>query len=223
MLWGLYTLGFDWEANDFFYFIADVAEADEGDLQVMYGDRRRARARPSEMLDHLTGYDGARPVRDRQRRVRPAPARRLGRACSTRSTCTRKSRDRLAERIWPMLRARWRRARRTGASRTAASGRCAASRSTSPPRRSCAGWPPTAARAWRACARTSSSAERWQAAADEIHADICANALDERGVLHPALRHRGARRVAAADAAGRLPAARRPARPRHGAARSPTS
>ena len=25
-LWGLYTLGFDWEANDFFYFIADVAE-----------------------------------------------------------------------------------------------------------------------------------------------------------------------------------------------------
>ena len=26
MLWGLYTLGFDWEANDFFYFVADVAE-----------------------------------------------------------------------------------------------------------------------------------------------------------------------------------------------------
>ena len=29
MLWGLYTLGFDWEANDFFYFIADVAESEE--------------------------------------------------------------------------------------------------------------------------------------------------------------------------------------------------
>jgi GH15 family glucan-1,4-alpha-glucosidase len=26
-------------------------------------------------------------------------------------------------------------------------------------------------------------AERWQAAADEIHADVCANALDERGVF----------------------------------------
>lgn len=25
-LWGLYTLGFDWEADDFFWFIADVAE-----------------------------------------------------------------------------------------------------------------------------------------------------------------------------------------------------
>ena len=36
MLWGLYTLGFDWEANDFFYFIADVAE-DADRLQIMYG------------------------------------------------------------------------------------------------------------------------------------------------------------------------------------------
>jgi GH15 family glucan-1,4-alpha-glucosidase len=36
MLWALYTLGFDWEANDFFYFIADVAGGHD-DLQVMYG------------------------------------------------------------------------------------------------------------------------------------------------------------------------------------------
>jgi alpha,alpha-trehalase len=27
-LWGLYTLGFDWEANDFFYFVADCADAE---------------------------------------------------------------------------------------------------------------------------------------------------------------------------------------------------
>src|SRR5437660_1095476 len=37
MLWALYTLGFDEEANDFFYFIADLAETEEGQLQVMYG------------------------------------------------------------------------------------------------------------------------------------------------------------------------------------------
>src|SRR5918911_915499 len=38
MLWGLYTLGFDWEANDFFYFVADAAGQEEGeDLQIMYG------------------------------------------------------------------------------------------------------------------------------------------------------------------------------------------
>ena len=36
MLRALHALGFDWEANDFFYFIADVAGGDE-DLQVMYG------------------------------------------------------------------------------------------------------------------------------------------------------------------------------------------
>src|SRR5438552_914960 len=34
MLWGLYTLGFAREANDFFYFIADVSH-DDRDLQIM--------------------------------------------------------------------------------------------------------------------------------------------------------------------------------------------
>ena len=34
MLWGLYTLGFDAEANDFFYFLTDLAEQD-ADLQIM--------------------------------------------------------------------------------------------------------------------------------------------------------------------------------------------
>ena len=29
-LWGTYSLGFDWEADDFFYFLADMAEGDEG-------------------------------------------------------------------------------------------------------------------------------------------------------------------------------------------------
>ncbi len=29
MLWALYSLGFDWEANDFFYFIADVASGED--------------------------------------------------------------------------------------------------------------------------------------------------------------------------------------------------
>jgi alpha,alpha-trehalase len=59
-LWALYTLGFDWEANDFFWFIADVAERDK-DLQVMYGVDGRT-ALPEEELD-LEGYEGARPVR----------------------------------------------------------------------------------------------------------------------------------------------------------------
>jgi GH15 family glucan-1,4-alpha-glucosidase len=60
-LWGLYSLGFDWEAVDFFSFIADVAERDE-DLQIMYGIGGE-RDLPESTLDHLPGYAGSRPVR----------------------------------------------------------------------------------------------------------------------------------------------------------------
>jgi len=60
-LWGLYSLGFDWEALDFFSFIADVAD-DHEDLQIMYGiggERELA----EEELEHLPGYANSRPVR----------------------------------------------------------------------------------------------------------------------------------------------------------------
>ncbi|HMC68951.1 MAG TPA: glycoside hydrolase family 15 protein, partial [Mycobacteriales bacterium] len=63
MLWGLYTLGFDWEADDFFCFVADVAEQDAEDgMQVMY-DIGGEREIVEYSLDHLSGYEGARPVR----------------------------------------------------------------------------------------------------------------------------------------------------------------
>jgi GH15 family glucan-1,4-alpha-glucosidase len=64
-LWGLYTLGLDREADDFFSFIADVSGANNGErhpLQVMYavgGERSLV----EEELPHLSGYDNARPVR----------------------------------------------------------------------------------------------------------------------------------------------------------------
>ena len=61
-LWALFALGFDWEAGDFFNFVADVADAEGGDLQIMYGvDGERVLT--EHLLDHLSGYDGARPVR----------------------------------------------------------------------------------------------------------------------------------------------------------------
>src|SRR5918912_450463 len=65
MLWGLYTLGFDWEANDFFYFVADAAGQEEGeDLQIMYGIGGE-RTLDEQELGHLSGYEGAQPVRIR--------------------------------------------------------------------------------------------------------------------------------------------------------------
>ena len=60
-LWGLYTLGFDAEANDFFNFIADVA-GDAGRFQIMYGIGGEKRLR-EDTLGHLAGYENARPVR----------------------------------------------------------------------------------------------------------------------------------------------------------------
>jgi GH15 family glucan-1,4-alpha-glucosidase len=60
-LWGMYSLGFDWEAVDFFSFIADVAECDD-DLQIMYGIGGE-RDLTESTLDHLPGYADSRPVR----------------------------------------------------------------------------------------------------------------------------------------------------------------
>jgi GH15 family glucan-1,4-alpha-glucosidase len=60
MLWGLFTLGFDWEAFEYFAFLTEAAA--QGELQIMYGiDGERELA--EETLDHLSGYGGARPVR----------------------------------------------------------------------------------------------------------------------------------------------------------------
>jgi GH15 family glucan-1,4-alpha-glucosidase len=64
-LWGLYTLGLDREADDFFAFIADVSGANNGErqpLQVMYGVGGERELVEAE-LTHLSGYDNARPVR----------------------------------------------------------------------------------------------------------------------------------------------------------------
>jgi Glycosyl hydrolases family 15 len=89
LLWGLYTLGLDREAIDYFYFLTDLADEDP-DLQIMYGIGGE-RELTEQILDHLSGYDGARPVRignaawdQRQRDVggaarRGVPARPLGR------------------------------------------------------------------------------------------------------------------------------------------------
>nr|MCH9700787.1 glycosyl hydrolase family 15 [Actinomycetes bacterium] len=61
-LWALNTLRLDWEANDFFNFIADIADAEGGHLQLMYGVGGE-RVLTESTLDHLSGYEDARPVR----------------------------------------------------------------------------------------------------------------------------------------------------------------
>jgi GH15 family glucan-1,4-alpha-glucosidase len=60
MLWGLFTLGFDWEAFEFYAFI--VESVGTSDIQIMYGIDGE-RDLEESVLEHLTGYGGAKPVR----------------------------------------------------------------------------------------------------------------------------------------------------------------
>ncbi len=180
MLWGLYTLGFDWEANDFFYFVSDVAEGDE-ELQVMYGiDGERVLT--EEILEHLDGYEGAKPVRvgndaygQRQHDV-------YGAMLDSVYLHTR-SRDHLDERVWHILKRQveaalehWQEPDRgiwevRGEPRHFTSSKVMC-------------WVALDRGARLAELREDAElAERWQNGADEIHADICENAVDDRGVF----------------------------------------
>jgi GH15 family glucan-1,4-alpha-glucosidase len=181
MLWGLYTLGFDWEANDFFYFIADVAEAEQGQLQIMYGIDGESKLQ-EEVLDHLSGYEGARPVRTGNGAYNQRQHDVWGAVLDSVYLHT-KSRDHLPERMWPILvkqvedaMVHWREPDRgiwevRGEPKHFTSSKMMC---------------------WVALDRGARLAEiredmkrasEWQNLADEIHADICENALDERGVF----------------------------------------
>src|SRR5260370_26636675 len=61
-LWGLHALGFDWEADDFMQFVADLGRDEDGSLQIMYG-LAGERDLTERALEHLHGYLGSTPVR----------------------------------------------------------------------------------------------------------------------------------------------------------------
>jgi GH15 family glucan-1,4-alpha-glucosidase len=179
-LWGLYTLGFDAEANDFFYFVADAAEG-EADLQVMY-TIDGGRELPERTLDHLSGYEGARPVRIGNGAYRQRQHDSWGVLLDSVYLHVR-SREHLPERVWPTLcrqvesaLAAWREPDRgmwevRGEPKHFTSSKLFC-------------WI-AADRGARLAAMHDEAelAARWQAAADEIHASICEHGIDERGVF----------------------------------------
>ncbi len=61
-LWALHALGFDWEADDFLQFVADLERGDDGALQIMYG-LGGERDLTERELDELSGYEESAPVR----------------------------------------------------------------------------------------------------------------------------------------------------------------
>jgi GH15 family glucan-1,4-alpha-glucosidase len=179
-LWGLYTLGFDQEANDFFYFIADACR-DGQKLQVMYGVGGE-RDLKEETLPQLTGYEGASPVRIGNGAYNQDQHDVWGAVLDSVLLHAR-SRAQLQESFWPILKSQV---------------ECAVEHWELPDRGiwEVRGDPQhfTSSKfmCWVALDRGARLArmyeepvyaEKWQTLADQIHADICDKGVDERGVF----------------------------------------
>ncbi len=100
-LWALHALGLDWEADDFVQYLADMKRNEDGSLQIMYGITGEMDLEEST-LEHLKGYEGARPVRigngaynQRQNDVYGAVLDSV--------YLHSKQRDHIPERLWPVL------------------------------------------------------------------------------------------------------------------------
>jgi GH15 family glucan-1,4-alpha-glucosidase len=180
-LWALYSLGFDEEANDFFYFVADMAEAEEGQLQIMYGIGGESKLEEQE-LEHLSGYEHSRPVRIGNGAYDQDQHDVWGAVLDSIYLHTR-SRDQLPDRLWPIIKrqvdtalSRWREPDRgiwevRGDPKHFTSSKLMC-------------WVAADRGARLARIRHDErAAARWEEAAAEIHADICANGVDERGVF----------------------------------------
>jgi GH15 family glucan-1,4-alpha-glucosidase len=180
-LWALKTLGLDWEANDFFHFIADVADAEGGDLQLMYGVGGE-RCLTEATLDHLSGYEGASPVRVGNAAYRQRQHDVWGSIVSAIDLHTG-AYHRVEDRLWRIVQTQVERALehwrepdqgiwevRSGAQHFTFS--------------KVACWMAADAGARIADRRGDDAlAARWRTAAEEIREDVLANAVDERGVF----------------------------------------
>jgi alpha,alpha-trehalase len=180
-LQALHWLNLDWEADEFMQFVADVECNQDGALQIMYGiDGRRDLTESTR--DDLSGYAGARPVRvgngafdQRQNDV-------YGAVLDSVLLHTRRS-QRMPRRLWPIVESQ---------------ASCATKVWRNPDQGiwEARGKPQhyvsSKLMCWVALDRAAKLAAirgandlhaTWQETADEIHADILAHGVSERGVL----------------------------------------
>ena len=179
-LWGLYSLGFDWEALDFFAFIADVAERDDH-IQIMYGIGGEAKLEEYE-LDHLPGYADSRPVRVGNAAYNQQQHDVWGALLDSVYLHARAA-DHLDSRVWPILEKQVAQAlkhwREPDASIWEVRGELKHFTSS---KIMCWVAADRGAKLAKAYGETAKAAE-WELAADEIKEDILAHGLDDRGVF----------------------------------------
>jgi GH15 family glucan-1,4-alpha-glucosidase len=180
-LQALHFLNLDWEADEFMQFVADLEPNQDGAIQIMYGiDGRRDLTESTR--DDLSGYAGASPVRigngafdQRQNDV-------FGAVLDSILLHTRRS-QRLPRRLWPIVQAQ---------------AECATAVWRDPDQGiwEARGKPQhyvsSKLMCWVALDRAAKLAEirgapelsaTWRATAEEIHADILAHGVSDRGVL----------------------------------------
>jgi alpha,alpha-trehalase len=180
-LQALHWLNLDWEADEFMQFVADLEANEDGALQIMYGiDGHRDLTETTR--DDLSGYAGARPVRigngafdQRQNDV-------YGAVLDSILLHTRHS-ERLPRRLWPIVQAQAECATRVW--REPDQGIWEA-------RGEPQHYVSSKLMCWVALDRAAKLAEirgdpeltaKWQATAEEIHADILEHGVSGQGVL----------------------------------------
>ena len=179
-LWGAYSMGFDWEGDDFFYFLAELADGEAALPNIVGVDGRRDLE--EQILDHLSGYEGSQPVRVGNAAIKNEQHDVWG-AMLDAAYLHAKSREKLPERIWPIVEElvdraaeRW---KEPDPGIWASRGE---------PRH----YTSSKVMCWVAADRGArlaelrdkhDLAERWDAAAEAIREDVIANALDGRGVF----------------------------------------
>jgi GH15 family glucan-1,4-alpha-glucosidase len=179
-LWAMDRLGFDWEASDFFSFIADMAGTGE-DLQIMYGvDGERDLTEST--LDHLDGYERSRPVRIGNGAFNQKQHDVWGALLDSVYLHSR-DRDRIDDRLWVIL---------TRFVDNAIKHWSEPDRGIWEVRGEPQHFTASKVMCWVAVDRgiklarlrdEDERADNWQKAADEMKADILAHGVDERGVF----------------------------------------
>jgi alpha,alpha-trehalase len=180
-LWGLHALGLNWEADDFVQYLADMERNEDGSLQIMYGIKGQKDLVEST-LDHLKGYEGARPVRigngaynQRQNDVYGAVMDSV--------YLHSKKRDHIPERLWPVLKDQVECASRVW---------CEPDQGIWEARGEPRHYVSSKLMCWVAMDRGARLAERrgdeeqaeaWEAIADEIRDDLLEKGVDKRGVF----------------------------------------